>query len=521
MSAWLKAGARLVIQCCALYLISILFLLLGVHFAMQSPLLGGTGVSADLPLLAVMNLYDVALLGVLGFLFARPERREDGYYVAMAAVGLTLDPTFFNHRLYTHDAWYGLSGNALLLMASVAKLLVLAWGCRVPLSRPQLVTLLGALGFVYLGPAPFSFPGLCEPRLWLYALSWTPLLLAFVAPTPDDMVPDPDDPTETASIRAREFRIVAWFLPFVAVARHLWQMPLIYDVPLDWAHAAGMLLALVVACARTWPEEAANLLPGLGMLAAGSLWVSLPETGSPGFRMLGVEVSTFRLALLGNVLVGGYLATRFRGLGFRLHAVLSVAAFLFGGSPHEIMEFLAGPGGWLVLGSLSVGLLVRKRSAGPALMAWVSATCLVAEVTAGRPFTPGSLHALLLGIVFLPHAFPEDAEATDILSSMALGGLLAHSFGAGWVRGDLGYQVMLGLEMAGCAVGWALTGWTRYKAPCLAAVGVGTLRSPLLGWMARHAAVSGLVLAFGTLAGGFWVSLHKDELLGRLGTDGA
>lgn len=519
MNAILRAGARLVVENCALYLLSVLFLLLGVLQGIDTPLLGGSGTASDLPLLAVMNAYDLCLVGVLAFLFAKPERREDGYWVAMVALFLLMDPTYFNNRFYQTglDGSYGLTVNTALLLGALAKLAMITGGAGVPLAKSSVLSLLVALGFVYLAPAPFSLPALGAGAPTFYLLAWTPLLLAFLAPVGGELDPEPVDETERASVRARELRWVALALPFVGVARHGYELASFHGVPLSMAHLAPWMLAAAVLAVRLWPESIDELKPTLGFVAVASLACTLGSDPTLAGAPAGLVWTPLRATLLAQVLAGGYLALRFGHTAFEVHAAVAGMLFLAGGTPEAIAEVCAGPSSWLVLALLGAERLRRRPTLARALVLAFSGAGLLAGLATGRFTGLAHLHLFALGAALALHAWPE--EAADLETEAGVFFLVVLGSGALALPGRPGldaWSLTLAAEAVGLVVAAGVTGRARYRLPGGLAVVAAVVESPLVPWLLAHRVGLGLLASFACLAGGVAVSAHKDELRARL-----
>lgn len=518
----LRASLKTLIECCALYLLSILALLFGVYSAMQTPLFGGEGLAADMPLWTVMHVYDLALIGVIGFLFSRPERREDGYYVAMAAVALSMDPTLFVHRFYGAELAYGMRLGGLGLGLAVAKVLVLAWVCRVPIHARVLRLLAVAYAFIYVGPVLFHLPGQPVRGGWVapiaYGLmAWTPLVMAWFGPRLDDLEVDQDDPVEVASIRAVEFRYVAVALPFVGVALHFWQMAGLYDLVLGALHLGPSFLAGAVLLHRLDPDDGELALGAFSMAAFLSLLVCGPEAGQWRLGEAVFPVTPLRLTLLAQAGLAGYFALRFRMKHFEIHALVSGALFLAGSTVPEICAQMAGPYGW-VLFTGAAGLAYRRSPTyATASCTWLGASGTIACLWTGAPASALLLHLAGVGLVALDHVYPDEEDGRAGSCALIVAGLLAHSL-APCLDGDATtYEagrllVESGLVLAGAA----LTPYWRYRAPVAVGAGVGLLRGLPLEWLVEHEAALGLVASFGLLGAGFWVSLNKGDLLEKL-----
>jgi hypothetical protein len=516
MKPFLKSAALLIIECCALYLLSVFFLLGGVASAMTSPLLGGSGVAADLPLWSILHLYDFAVLLVIWFLFSKPERREDGYYLAMAAVALTMDPTLFNNRFYTHDPHYGLALNGLGLVLALAKLTTLARGCGVPLSRASLVSLGATLSVIYLGGAPFNFAAFQGSAAYFALLCWSPLVIAFLSPGPEYFDLDSADLVEQASVRTTEFRFAALLLPFLGLALHLWQMPKIYDLPTSLGLLASWLLAFVVLTARHFPEDIHDWLPIYGFMAAASFALVLGDVDLLQLHTQGGAVTSLRLLLLAHALVGAYLALRSRLRCLEIYTLTMAGLFLAGGTPEEIALTFVGPYGWTLLSM--AGLLAYRKDQGfySAVAAWISVSGLIANLWTGSVISLEALHLAGVGFLVLSHAFEGAAEEQAAAATMMVLALLGHAGQLVLSMGSMEAWILLGVEGTLLLVGAIWTPFLRYRVPATLGGIWMILETPLIPWFLDHQAGVGLGGAFVLLGGGCWVSLHKGELLTQL-----
>lgn len=520
--ALVRSSLKLLIECCALYLLSILALLFGVYSAMQTPLFGGAGLAADMPLWSVMHVYDLALIGVIGFLFARPERREDGYYVAMAAVALSMDPTLFIHRFYGAELAYGMRLGGLGLGLAVAKVLVLAWVCKVPLHGRVLKLLAVAYAFIYVGPALFHLPGQPVRGSWISPiayglLSWTPVLMAWLGPRAEDMEVDPADPVEVASVRAVEFRWVALVLPFAGVALHFWQMSGLYDLALGMVHLGPAALAGCILLHRMEPEDAEAAVGSFSVAATFGLLVCATSTGQWVVGEGVFPVTPLRVMLLAQAGIAGYFALRFRLKYFEIHALVTGALFLAGSTAPEICAQMAGPYGWALFTGAAALAYRRTPEYIPAACTWVGAAGTLASFVTGSPASALLLHLAGIGVVALTHAFEGEARERAPMCTLVILALLGHSAAAcldGLASPFEAGRLFLegGLVLAGAV----LTPYWRYRGPVAAGASVAVLEGLPLEWLIENEAVLGLAASFGLLGAGFWVSMNKGDLLERL-----
>lgn len=518
----LRSSLKLLIECCALYLLSILALLFGVYSAMQTPLFGGAGLAADVPLWSVMHLYDLALIGVIGFLFARPERREDGYYVAMAAVALSMDPTLFVHRFYGAELAYGMRLGGLGLGLAVAKMLVLAWVCQVPLHSRVLRLLAVAYAFIYLAPALFYLPGQPIRGGWIAPvayglLSWTPLVMAWLAPRGKDLEVDLDDPVEASSVRAVEFRWVAMLLPFAGVALHFWQMSGLYDLALGALHLGPAALAACVLVHRFEPEDGEVALGAFQVAAIVSLVACAPATGQWILGEATFPLTQLRLTLLAQAGIAGYFALRFRMKAFEVHALVTGALFLAGSTVPEIAAQMAGPYGWALFTGAAALAYRRTPEYLPAACTWVGASGTVACLITGAPASALLLHLAGIGVVGLTHAFEGEAEERGPMCTAVILTLLGLSAGPCLVGRATPFESARLLLEGGLVLAGALwTPYWRYRAPTGLGLGGFLLKGLPVDWLVENEAALGLVASFGLLGAGFWVSVNKGDLLERL-----
>ena len=523
----LRTSLKQLIECCALYLLSILALLFGVYSAMQTPLLGGEGLAADLPLWSVMHLYDLALIAVIGFLFARPERREDGYYVAMAAVALSMDPTLFVHRFYGAELAYGMRLGGLGLGLAVAKVLVLAWVCKVPIHARVLRLLAVAYAFIYVGPALFHLPGQPVRGGWVAPvayglLAWTPLVMAWLAPHLEDLEVDEADLVEAQSVRAVEFRWVALVLPFAGFALHFWQMSGLYDLVLGMVHLGPTLLAGSVLIHRLDPEDAEAAMGSFAMASLFSLVVCAAPAGQ---WMLGegvFPVTPLRLTLLAQAGIASYFALRFRLKYFEIHALVTGALFLAGATVPEICAYMAGPYGWALFTGAAALSYRRSPEYVPAACTWFGASGTFASVVTGSPASWLLVHLAGIGLVGLTHAFEGEAEERGSMCTAIVLGLLGHSALSYLHLGPTPFEASrLAVEGGLVLLGAVTTGYWRYRVPAALAGGAGLLRGLPVDWLVENEAALGLASSFGLLGAGFWVSLHKGDLLEKLEEPGS
>lgn len=517
MKAILRGAARSMIECCALYLLSVMLLLLGVCAAARTPLFGGIGVEADLPLLGITLAYDLALLGVMAYLFAKPERREDGYYVAMAAVALSFDPTFFNNRFYTLDAHYGLSINAVRLGLAFAKVAIMAWTLKVPLSRRMVASIGLTQALVYLGPAPFNLSGLAAGPWWALSLGWLPMALAFLAPVGSELVADPEDEVEVASVRAREFRLVAHWLPFAGVALHLWEMGRLYQHDLSWAAYAPWLLGAAVLVARHVGDEDEDVPEATTPLFLGAALVCSLWAGDLGMTsVLGLELSPLRLTLLAGFLVETYMLQRYGGDGYRLRGVALAAAFGAGATPSAMLAAVAGPYGWTCALAYTSWRLAEDERFETAAGCWLAAAGLACNLATGDPLSRALLHLAGVGVLALSHRYEDELE--DWMPALRGGfWMLTVDAALGFHQGrSTPWMLAHAGEVGMIVLGAAFSDRLDYRAALLGGGGGVLVRSPLAAWIVENEAAVGIVGAFATLGAAFWISVHKDELLESL-----
>jgi hypothetical protein len=305
------------------YALSVSAMLLGCWLLSEALHLQAGRLGGLLVLMAVLQLYEVLLVGLGTHLVRAGRAPRDGVTVLLLESLFLLDAPLLGAECVTADARVG---TAVALAAVALALAKLAWVRRTlpdVLSRRAAVLLAAQSAFVLAVPvaaAHLAWARLFGPRtLWLFW--WATFALPFARRSLG----------EESLGRARESSsgLVLWtWTPAAMVLLHLWAVGYIHSTPFQPAFLAPLLLGLAATAER---ERLARMLA----LPALAVTLSLGQKAALGFG-IGAEgpfVSPLRLALLAVAATWGYLAWRHceRRLAV-LAAVCGVAGLLHSSS---------------------------------------------------------------------------------------------------------------------------------------------------------------------------------------------
>lgn len=420
----------LVAQNC-FYLISGFLMLLGCLVMAQAPGADGLDLTPGLKLLGVMLTYQVVVVGLATHVRRRLRIENDGFNLAIVALVLLLDPTFFSTRFWGHSRAAGLAINGIVAVASIAMLAALI-RAGFPIGRRAALQWIAALAAVYLGGVGLNPAAPGQGLAWFSLLSFVPLALVALAPgwqsseRAASESPSAGCPTEEIAvlwgdprtIYRRYLTAVLIAYPFLVSLRHLTGLAEVFRVEMDTAHMAPALLGLSVLLARLrprWIVEHSSILMGL---AGASLWAGLCGR-SAGLGGLAAAVFAPVLLLLAHMAFGLWMTmARDRG-EFPLYAAGCSVLLAAGMDPHEALGALFGlePAPLLVLAGWGAWWARRDRGFWEV---WVAGTLALLAILRLTPLSSSVAMAATVhgaGVIYLVlvHLYPRK----DLLDTVA------------------------------------------------------------------------------------------------------
>jgi hypothetical protein len=325
---------RLFVDFNPFYILSAICMLFGV-FALNDSFTWSPIPNRNLlTVLGMINVYEVMLIGLALVLLRRSVRRDALVLMLIEAFFLA-DVGFLNIELSGLSLKLGLTVNALLLLAAVAKALVLFRAARIRLLDGRLAFVLVQLLVLFVVPGVISVIGKRHDTfvhpLVLYAGWWTagllPVVYAALVGSADIFRQRSDGrPASGDRILSR----VLLVLPMLSIIAHLGLCHWVYKVTFHPSDIAPLLIGLAFAIGRCdthvtslgWRMKLQLALPAVAVVLSA---ISLPREMIV-FAFDGrVALSPLRAALLASMLV--YLD----GLWLHRHVLFGFAAAACGG----------------------------------------------------------------------------------------------------------------------------------------------------------------------------------------------
>ncbi|MGB7161243.1 MAG: hypothetical protein WBD40_24505 [Tepidisphaeraceae bacterium] len=257
-------------------------------------------------LIATLNVYELALVGLAVVLLRRGILR-DGMFLLFLEAFFLADAGFLNMEVFTDDPATGLVVNAVLFALAVMKVAFVFAATGLSIRGGLFFFVMAQLALLFAIPGIFSdvasrrngeLPALAVTGAW-WAAGLVPVLYVLLV----RMAP-------LAPVARRVAKVFV-ALPFVSLLAHLCLANWVHEVTFHPSNLAPMLLGLAVWVGRydwhvstlAWRMRMQLALPFAAVaLSAISLAGKVP--GAPlTFEFLGATYSPLRLALLGAVIV--------------------------------------------------------------------------------------------------------------------------------------------------------------------------------------------------------------------------
>lgn len=255
-----------------------------------------------LVLIATLNVYELALVG-LAIVLMRRGLMRDGMFLLLLEAFFLADAGFLNMEVFTTDPVTGLIVNAILFGLAVIKVAFVFAATGLPVRSGAFAFVMAQLALLFAIPGVFSdvsshrhgeLPILAVTGAW-WAAGLVPVLYVLLV--------------RMRSLTPVGRRVAKLFvaLPFASLLAHLCLANWVYKVPFHPSNLTPMLLGLAVWVGRydwhvstlAWRMRMQLALPFAAVaLSAISLAGKMPE--SPlAFEILGIWFTPLRLALLG------------------------------------------------------------------------------------------------------------------------------------------------------------------------------------------------------------------------------
>jgi hypothetical protein len=251
-------------------------------------------------LLATLNVYEAALIGLAAYLVLVRGFRRDGMMLVILEAFFFIDITFLNAEISTQKSWIGPTIALASFLAAAVKLAVILRVLGVRKSAAEFAFILLQIAAILALPIAFgrTSTGVVSP-LMFYVAWWIvglmPAAYEFLAKCLHG---------EEERPKMSPVLVTFMVLPVLSLAAHLGILHYVYDVPFYGAMAAGPLLGLGIAFMRVTPGE---LVPRKDVM---TLRVLLPiaavavSASSPGQLTLFLDphghwtMTTLRLATI-------------------------------------------------------------------------------------------------------------------------------------------------------------------------------------------------------------------------------
>jgi hypothetical protein len=251
-------------------------------------------------LIAILNLYEVAIIGLALFLIVRRSLWRDGWFLLSIEALFLVDLTNLNAELFTAMPRLGAVVNAVSLGLAMAKILIVCRVLGLRLSRGTVAYIVAQLAFLLGLPGLFWLlrsPTANVSAMQIYGVWW---LLAGLIVAGGLLVRRPaGDSSPLARLPWRLYVLV----PLVSLLVHLASQNRVYSVHFQIANLGPVLLAAVVVLNRTWSAGREKILQWSIGLAAAAVLLSIvphPYERELATVMHGLILTPLRAALLAS-----------------------------------------------------------------------------------------------------------------------------------------------------------------------------------------------------------------------------
>ncbi|HEX4053993.1 MAG TPA: hypothetical protein VHX86_06985 [Tepidisphaeraceae bacterium] len=196
-------------------------------------------------LIATLNAYEAALIGLAAYLILGRGLRRDGMVLIVLEAFFLIDITFLDAEIATQKSWVGPAIAAVSFLAAVVKLAVILRILGVRRSPAEFAFILIQIAAILALPIVFSRPdnGTVSPLVFYIAWWIVGLMPAAYELLARFLRPGESSPVSRAVL-------TYMILPWLSLVAHLGILHYVYDVPFCAAMAAPLLLALALVLNR-------------------------------------------------------------------------------------------------------------------------------------------------------------------------------------------------------------------------------------------------------------------------------
>ncbi len=310
------------------YLVSGVCLLLGCYLINAAVHARPDEILPLLMLIAVVNLYELLIIG-LGLLLYRVRRlRRDAVFLLVLEVVLLVDAALLYNELFIMDGATGVAVCLLALLAAAGKAVWVLHGLRARLSTWAAIVLGIDVAVIYLLPGllrTLKYHGTIDDGVF-FLLWWGAGVLLALHVLPrwwTDRLP-------------RAVGVAAVALPMVAVIGRLAASQYVYDRPLFGAYLAPLLLGAGVLWSLRFGANQTPAVQRRGVVVCVAAAVAAC-VGSPGVGYdIGVMVSSLRVTLLLAAMILGEAWWRLGGAMLVSNAAATLLLAVAGDSPEAM-----------------------------------------------------------------------------------------------------------------------------------------------------------------------------------------
>ena len=277
------------------------------------------------PLIAVLNLYEAALIGLGLFLIRRRGLYRDGWFLLTIEALFLVDLTNLQSEVYAANVSTGVALNAICFALALVKIGVVVKVLRLRLSVPEwglvAVTLAMLFGMAGAFKSLARPDGFIDTRI-LYAAWWA--LGGLVALT--GLIPRADRLGRFAALPGRLYLLI----PIASLIVHLCGANRVYNVHFHAANLAPVLVGLAVALTGVrWIPWHLAARAQVALVALAAL-LSLRVPADLTLEAAGVWFSPLRLAMLGAAIVCAWSFWRYRRWVYAYALVAAAGAVALG-----------------------------------------------------------------------------------------------------------------------------------------------------------------------------------------------
>jgi len=323
---------RLLIDHNPFYLLSAVLMLLGVFMVNSAENMHPGDLTKLLCLLAVLNVYELLVIGLGRVLVWKPTVPRDGVTLLILEALFFVDGTFLNAEAVMTRIGIGTFINLGLLVLAVGKTAFILKTMRIRLTTPLLAFLSLQLAALFLLPVVLKLEAGSDRSvdLTLYAAWW----VAGLMPVAYEVLSRAfaGRMGAKAAGKSAALRLVYVILPFVSLVAHIGFMHWVYKADFYAAELAPIFLGLAVSLMRI-DDKRATLIWRLA-LPAGALIVCLQNPAALQVEFLrGFPTLTpLRAAMVGAYLTLSYVCFMQYMLYFLAGGIIMLGAAVFGPS---------------------------------------------------------------------------------------------------------------------------------------------------------------------------------------------